>query len=72
MKNILKVILLSVCYFLSLGVSQAAENLQIKTDIGQQRTFLKAEKLLAKSYSQQYKSLYNQLYYYPLQPYLMP
>jgi len=44
--------------------------LQIRTDVGQQRTFLKAEKLLARSYSQQYKNLYNQLYYYPLQPYL--
>lgn len=49
---------------------QASDNLQIITDIGQQKTFLKAEKLLAKSYSQQYKSLYNQLHYYPLQPYL--
>ncbi len=40
------------------------------TDIGQQKKFLKAEKLLAISYSEQYKRLYNQLNYYPLQPYL--
>ena len=51
-------------------MSQANDNLQILTDIGQQRTFLKAERLLAQSYSERYKSLYNQLYYYPLQPYL--
>jgi soluble lytic murein transglycosylase len=54
----------------SIKISKADENLQILTDIDQQITFLKAEKLLAKSYSPQYKVLYNQLYYYPLQPYL--
>lgn len=51
-------------------MSQANDNLQILTDIGQQRTFLKAEKYLAQSSSLRYKSLYNQLHYYPLQPYL--
>ncbi|WP_026301489.1 transglycosylase SLT domain-containing protein [Colwellia piezophila] len=70
MKNILKILLYSVCSLASLNMSQASENLKIKTDIGQQNIFLKAERLLAQSYSQQYKSLYNQLYYYPLQPYL--
>lgn len=51
-------------------MSKANDNLQIMTDISQQQIFLKAEKLLEKSYSQQYENLYNQLYYYPLQPYL--
>ena len=70
MKSILKVILLSVCMLSSISIAQADDSLQILTDVGQQRIFLKAEKLLAKSNSQQYQSLYNQLYYYPLQPYL--
>lgn len=70
MKSILKVILLSACTFTSINISQANDSLQILTDVGQQRIFLKAEKLLGKSNSQQYQSLYNQLYYYPLQPYL--
>ncbi|WP_083494173.1 lytic transglycosylase domain-containing protein [Colwellia sp. MT41] len=70
MKNILKFILWSVCIFASINLSKANESLQIMTDIDQQKKFLKAEKLLAISYSEQYKSLYNQLYYYPLQPYL--
>jgi soluble lytic murein transglycosylase len=64
------VLLISACVLASIKISKADENLQILTDIDQQRTFLKAEKLLAKSYSPQYKVLYNQLYYYPLQPYL--
>ena len=69
-KNSLKIMvfLFSLLIF-SEGI-QASENLQIITDIEQQKNFLKAEKLLAKPYTQQYKSLYNQLHYYPLQPYL--
>ncbi|KGJ96734.1 lytic transglycosylase domain-containing protein [Colwellia psychrerythraea] len=70
MKNILKILLFSISSFVLSDMTKASENLKIQTDIGQQKTFLKAEKLLALSYSQQYKSLYNQLYYYPLQPYL--
>ena len=70
MKSILKVILLSVCTLSSISIVQANDSLQILTDVGQQKIFLKAEKLLTKSNSQQYQSLYNQLYYYPLQPYL--
>jgi len=58
------------CAFLPLKMLQASDSLRVVTDVGQQRVFLKAEKLLAMSYSQQYKNLYNQLYYYPLQPYL--
>ena len=70
MKSILKVLLLSAFALASINISHASKSLQIQTDVGQQRTFLKAEKLLARSSSQQYKNLYNQLYYYPLQPYL--
>lgn len=44
--------------------------MQVATDISQQQTFLKAEKLLTQSNSPQYKNLYQQLHYYPLQPYL--
>jgi len=69
-KKTIKVILLLTCTFLPLKMLQASDSLQVITDVGQQRTFLKAEKLLAMTYSQQYKNLYNQLYYYPLQPYL--
>ena len=67
-KNTVKILLLSAFTFASINMSKANDNLKIMTDIGQQKTFLKAEKLLGKSYSQQYKNLYNQLYYYPLQP----
>lgn len=69
-KNTFKIILLLSYAFLPFKMLQANDSLQVVTDIGQQRTFIKAEKLLARSYSQQYKNLYNQLYYYPLQPYL--
>ena len=69
-KNSLTVLLLLIGTLLPLKVLQANESMQVVTDIGQQKAFLKAEKMLAMSYSQQYKNLYNQLYYYPLQPYL--
>ena len=69
-KNVIKALLLSACAFALINISQANDSLQVLTDVGQQRTFLKAEKLLVKSNSQQYQSLYNQLHYYPLQPYL--
>ncbi len=70
MNKIFKASILIACTFLPVKMLQASDSLKVVTDIGQQRTFLKAEKLLAMSYSQQYKNLYNQLYYYPLQPYL--
>ena len=70
MKNILKALTLSVFIFTSMNITQANDILEIKTDIGQQKIFLNAEKLLAQSNSQVYKSAYNKLYYYPLQPYL--
>jgi len=69
-KNTLRVLFLLTCAFLPLKMLLASDSLKVVTDVGQQRIFLKAEKLLAMSYSQQYKNLYNQLYYYPLQPYL--
>jgi soluble lytic murein transglycosylase len=69
-KSTLSALFLLIFAFLPLKMLQASDSLQVITDVGQQRTFLKAEKLLAVSESQQYKNLYNQLYYYPLQPYL--
>lgn len=53
----------------SLGVF-ASEPLNVIVDKIQQQRFIKAEKLIQKSKSAQYKSLYNHLHYYPLQPYL--
>ena len=70
MNNTLNNILFLISVVTVVATASASENLQINTDVGQQRIFIKAEKLLAKSYTQQYKNLYNQLYYYPLQPYL--
>jgi soluble lytic murein transglycosylase len=65
-----KALALLTCTFLPINLLQASDNLQVVTDVGQQRIFLKAEKMLAMTGSQQYKNLYNQLHYYPLQPYL--
>ncbi len=48
----------------------ASEPLHLSVDKIQQQRFVKAEKLVAKSNSAQYQTLYNQLHYYPLQPYL--
>ncbi|GAA0818263.1 transglycosylase SLT domain-containing protein [Colwellia sp. D2M02] len=59
-----------VSCLLSSAVAQASEQLKISTDREQQKLFIKAEKLTSKSSSPQYKKLYNQLHYYPLQPYL--
>lgn len=69
-KNIFKALLLSAFTLASISMSKASNGLQIETSIDQQKIFLKAEKSLAQSHSTYYKSLYNQLYYYPLQPYL--
>lgn len=54
----------------TIGVGATDESVIIQTDIGQQKLFLKAEKLLAVPNSREYKDTYNNLYYYPLQPYL--
>lgn len=62
-------ILSSVLLLLSLELL-ANEKLQITTDKNQQQLFSKAEKLLGQSNSSTYTTLYNQLHYYPLQPYL--
>ncbi len=66
----LNILTLLTCTFFPLKMLQASDSLKVVTNASQQRTFLKAEGLLAMSNSQQYKNLYNQLYYYPLQPYL--
>lgn len=48
----------------------ASESFIITSDQTQQQTFLRAEKYVSQPNSRQYVDLYNQLYYYPLQPYL--
>ena len=48
----------------------ASKPLKLSVDKTQQQSFIKAERLVLKSNSSQYQTLYNQLHYYPLQPYL--
>jgi len=48
----------------------ANEPLHLTANKIQQQQFIKAEKLVSNRDSAQYKTLYNQLHYYPLQPYL--
>jgi len=48
----------------------ASKPLKLTADKVQQQNFVKAEKIAYKSNSAQYQTLYNQLHYYPLQPYL--
>jgi soluble lytic murein transglycosylase len=64
-----KILLVILAYGFGLGAF-ANEPLNLVVDKIQQQKFIKAEKLIKKSESAQYKSLYNQLHYYPLQPYL--
>ena len=64
--KLLLVILACGC---SLGAF-ANEPLNLIANKNQQQLFIKAEKVVNKGNSAQYKSLYNQLHYYPLQPYL--
>ncbi|TMM45219.1 transglycosylase SLT domain-containing protein [Colwellia ponticola] len=70
MNNIVNGLLWLVFTLTSISVSSTSHSLQIETDVTQQQVFLKAEKLLTQSNSAQYKNLYKQLHYYPLQPYL--
>jgi len=77
-RTVLNILVLTFCLLLSSTIVQAepvlaknlANPLKISTDKGQQRLFLQAERLVSQSHSRQYKNLYNQLHYYPLQPYL--
>jgi soluble lytic murein transglycosylase len=64
-----KILLVILAWGYGLGAF-ASEPLNLKVDKIQQQRFIKAEKLVQKSTSIQYKSLYNHLHYYPLQPYL--
>ncbi|WP_114326317.1 transglycosylase SLT domain-containing protein [Candidatus Colwellia aromaticivorans] len=64
-----KMLLVILACVYSLG-ALASEPLNLIADKIQQQRFIKAEKLVYKSKSTQYKSLYNHLHYYPLQPYL--
>jgi len=58
------VVILLIINVLIASISNAAENLQARN------TFLQAEKQLWQSGGPRFKELYNQLHYYPLQPYL--
>jgi len=64
-----KILLVILAYGYGLGAF-ASEPLSLIVDKVQQQRFIKAEKLIHKSNSSQYQSLYNHLHYYPLQPYL--
>ena len=65
------VILTSIVLLLTYStLLKANDVLKVSTDRDQQRLFLQAERLTSLSNSRQYKTLYNQLHYYPLQPYL--
>lgn len=64
-----KILLVIIVYGYGL-TAFASEPLMLAVDKIQQQRFIKAEKLIHKSQSAQYKALYNQLHYYPLQPYL--
>jgi len=64
-----KILLVILVYGFALGAF-ASEPLNIAVNKIQQQRFIKAEKLIYKSQSVEYKSLYNHLHYYPLQPYL--
>ena len=64
-----KILLVILAYGFGLDAF-ASEPLNLVVDKIQQQKFIKAEKLIKKSKSAQYKLLYNQLHYYPLQPYL--
>lgn len=48
----------------------AGEAIKLNINKAQQQSFIKAEKLTHNSNSAQYQALYNELHYYPLQPYL--
>ncbi len=70
LKSLVKTIL-STLVIISYSLSVfASAPLKLTSDKIQQQTFIKAEKLADKNNSAQYQTLYNQLHYYPLQPYL--
>jgi len=61
-----------IIYMFSVFSAFPSQKLVLTTDKNLQDKFIKAQKLLSKgeSNSVQYKQLYNNLHYYPLQPYL--
>ncbi len=63
-------LVLLVSVLLIPGKAIANEPFKITSDKTQQQLFLRAEKFLSQPSSIQYKTIYNQLHYYPLQPYL--
>lgn len=59
--------LIAVIYSSTLFASEA---IKLTVNKAQQQSFIKAEKLTHQSSSAQFQTLYNELHYYPLQPYL--
>jgi soluble lytic murein transglycosylase len=68
--NLVKRILLTLAVIGYSSSLLAGKPLILAVDKTQQQSFKKAEKLVYQSNSTQYQVLYNQLHYYPLQPYL--
>jgi len=68
--SLVKKILLTLAVISYSSNLLASKPLKLAVDKTQQQSFIKAEKLTYKSNSTQYQTLYNQLHYYPLQPYL--
>lgn len=68
--DLVKKLLLTLVIISYSSTLLASKPLKLTIDKSQQKSFIKAEKLVYKSNSAQYKTLYNQLHYYPLQPYL--
>ncbi|MGL1957232.1 MAG: transglycosylase SLT domain-containing protein [Colwellia sp.] len=69
-KKLVKAFLCFTLYAVATFVTYADESIKITVDKNQQELFIKAETLLYQTSSRRYKNLYNQLHYYPLQPYL--
>lgn len=68
--DLVKKLLLTLVIISYSSTLLASKPLKLTIDKSQQKSFIKAEKLVYKSNSAKYKTLYNQLHYYPLQPYL--
>lgn len=69
MSLVSRIVLILVMVIYSLDLF-ASEPLMLTVDKIQQNNFIKAEKLTHRSGGVQFQNLYNELHYYPLQPYL--
>lgn len=62
--------LISLCFVAGTALSSLLGSSTVLASTDQRATFLKAEKHVWKADSPEYQNLYQQLHYYPLQPYL--